>query len=58
MNTYTMPEHVMGKADTPLYVEDFYHLADSFDDGFLAFLSRFLELKGPLEIAARIEKRL
>ena len=54
----TMPGHVMGEADTPLYVGDVYHLADSFDDGFLAFLSRFLEFKGPLEIAAGIEKRL
>ena len=42
----------MEEAGAHLYVEDFYQLADSFDDGFLAFLSRFLELKGPLEIAA------
>ena len=47
-----MPGHVMEEAGAHLYVEDFYQLADSFDDGFLAFLSRFLELKGPLEIAA------
>ena len=48
----------MGEAGAPLYVEGFYQLADSFDDGFLAFLSRFLELNRPLEIAAGIEKRL